>query len=350
VVNVSRAGSAPAGLARPVLEEVTAGGAEPARRRFKYRQEAVLVVVLALMVVVFGVWNGHFLSRSNLISTAQDATEVGLLAIGELYVVVTAGIDLSVGAVLGLAGVVGALVGEKLADAALALVVAGLVSIVVGLVCGLANGAMIVRIRMSPFVATLAMLGIATGITLVLTSGVDVTGMPALAATVGNTVFGTILTMPILVTLVLAIALGLFLHKSVFGRWTYAVGSNALAARESGIDVRRHLLKIYSLSGVMAGVAGFVVMTRLGVASPIEGANDNLNAIVAVVIGGASLFGGRGSMLGTIIGAVMLSVILSGLIIVGVQPYWQTVVTGLLLAFSVAVQTIGAKGGREEAL
>jgi ribose transport system permease protein len=194
------------------------------------------------------------------------------------------------------------------------------------------------------------MLGVATGVTLVLTSGVDVTGMPMVLATVGNELFGGFLTMPILVTIVMAVVLGLFLQKSIFGRWSYAIGSNALAARESGIDVRRHLVKIYALSGFMAGMAGYVVMARLGTASPIEGANDELNAIVAVVIGGASLFGGKGTMLGAMIGSVMLSVILSGLIVAGVEPYWQTVVTGLLLASAVAMQTLGSHGGKEEAL
>lgn len=347
MANVPRVRQVPAGVARPVS---TRTPPERLRRQFKYRQELILIVVLFLMVAVFGIWNGHFLSRSNLVSTAQDATEVGLVAIGELYVIVTAGIDLSVGAILALGGVVGALAGENVSSPVLAMLVAAAVSMAIGVLCGLANGAMIVKVRMSPFVATLAMLGIADGIALVLTNGVDVTGMPALAATVGNNVFGGVFTMPILVTLVLAVVTGLFLHKAVFGRWTFAIGSNALAARESGVNVRAHLVKVYCFSGLMAGIAGFVVMTRLGVASPIEGANDNLNAIVAVVIGGASLFGGRGSMLGTIVGDIILSVILSGLIIVGVNPNWQTVVTGLLLALAVAVQTIGHRGGKEEAL
>jgi len=158
------------------------------------------------------------------------------------------------------------------------------------------------------------------------------------------------MTMPIAVTIAMAIIFGLFLHKSVFGRWTYAIGSNALAARESGIDVRRHLLKIYMLSGLIAGLDGFVIMTRLGTASPLEGTNDELNAIVAVVIGGASLFGGQGSMLGAMVGALILSVILSGLVIAGVNPYWQTVVTGALLAVAVAVQMLGKSRGQEEVL
>jgi ribose transport system permease protein len=321
------------------------------RKAAKLRQEGILLAALALTIIVFGVVNAHFLSRFNLVSTAQDSTEVALLAIGELYVIVTAGIDLSVGAILGLAGVVGAMAAGNLsANPVLALIVGAAVAIGIGIVCGVINGLMIVRLRITPFVATLAMLGVATGITLVLTSGVDVGGLPALASSVGNHIFLDVLTMPIVVTIVLAIVFGLILQGGVFGRWTYAIGSDMRAARQSGISVRRHLVKVYMISGLLAGIAGFVVMTRLGVGSPVEGANDELSAITAVVIGGASLFGGRGSMVGTIIGSVLLSVLLSGLIISGVQPYWQTVVTGLMLAVAVVLQTIGRRGGREEAM
>jgi ribose transport system permease protein len=298
------------------------------------------------MVLIFALLNHNFVSTFNIVSTLQDATEVGLLAVGELFVIITAGIDLSVGAILGLAGVVGAMAAKGIGGSGgAALVAALLVAIGVGLACGLGNAFMIVKIRISPFVATLAMLGVATGLTLVVTSAVDVTPLPNLIAQVGNNVYLEVLTIPILITVVVAVVAGLVLHRTVFGRWTYAVGSNRVAARESGIAVRRHLVKVYAVSGILAGLAGFVVMTRLGVGSPSEGINDNLNAIVAVVIGGASLFGGRGSMLGSMIGAVMLSVILDGLILVGVQPYWQTVVTGLLLASAVAFQTMGP--GRE---
>lgn len=321
------------------------------RKAVGLRQEGILLGALALTIIVFGVVNGHFLSKFNLVSTVQDSTEVALLAIGELYVIVTAGIDLSVGAVLGLAGVVGAMAaGDLSANPVLALIVGAAVAIGIGIVCGVVNGLMIVRLRITPFVATLAMLGVATGLTLVLTSGVDVGGLPTLASSVGNHIFLDVLTMPIVVTVILAVIFGLVLQKGVFGRWTYAIGSDMRAARQSGISVRRHLVKVYMISGLLAGIAGFIVMTRLGVGSPVEGANDELSAITAVVIGGASLFGGRGSMIGTMIGAVLLSVLLSGLIISGVQPYWQTVVTGLMLAVAVIVQTIGRPGGREEAM
>lgn len=340
--------AAQAAVAAPPAQEVPA---VPVRRERRMTQELMLLGVLAVLLIVFGALNSGFVSRTSLVSTAQDSTEVAVLAIGELFVIVTAGIDLSVGAVLGLAGVLAAMVVRDMAgNPALALLVGGLVAIGIGLACGLANGLMIVKLRITPFVATLAMLGVATGLTLVLTSGVDVSGLPELATSVGNNVFLGVLTMPIVVAVVLAVLFGFILHKGIFGRWTYAVGSSVRATRQSGINVRSHLVKVYMLSGLLAGVAGFVVMTRLGVGSPIEGANDELNAITAVVIGGASLFGGRGSMLGTIVGAIILSVLLSGLIVAGVQPYWQTVATGLLLAAAVVVQSIGKRDTSEDAI
>ncbi len=309
------------------------------------RAEVILIVVLAIMVAIFTGLNPAFLTQANVVTTLQSTTEVGLLTIGELYVIITAGIDLSVGAILGLAGVVSAIVMSGIGGSGGSRLAVGLlVALGVGIVCGLANGLMIVKVRIAPFVATLAMLGVATGITLVLTGGAEVVGVPALSVKIGNNVYFGFFTVPIVVTLILAVLAGFMLHRSAFGRWTYAIGSNVLAAQQSGISVGRHLIKIYVLSGLLSGIAGFVVLTRLGVGSPLEGTNDELTAITAVVVGGASLFGGRGSMLGAMVGAVMISSILTGLIIAGISPYWQTVVSGCILAAAVALQTLNRRG------
>lgn len=320
------------------------------RRRRLLTQELILLIVLAVMIVIFGSINHNFLTRFNLVSTVQDTTEFAPLAAGELFVLITGGVDLSVGAILGFAGVIAAMVARTIGGGGdAALIASGVTALAIGLACGLVNGLMIVKIRISPFVATLAMLGVAGGLTLVVTGSVDVTPLPVLVSSVGNNTYLGVLTVPIIISIIVAVVGGVILHYTIFGRWTYAIGSNRTVARECGINVNRHLVVVYILSGVLAGLAGFLVMTRLGIGSPSEGANDELNAIVAVVIGGASLFGGRGSMLGSMIGTLMLSVILSGLIIIGVEPYWQTVVTGVLLAIAVAFQTIGpARGAGEE--
>jgi ribose transport system permease protein len=214
-------------------------------------------------------------------------------------------------------------------------------ALVVGFVIGLCNALMISRARVTPFIATLAMLGIATGLTFVLTNGVDISGLAPQVATWGNSVFLGFLTFPIVVTAILGVIVGLFLHCARFGRWTFAIGSNARAARGAGIPVHRHLMKVYVIAGLLAAVAGVLVFMRLGTGSPLEGANDELNAIAAVVIGGASLFGGTGSIIGSLLGALIIGTIVNGLIVAGIQPYWQTVIIGVIIAIAVMVQERG---------
>jgi ribose transport system permease protein len=319
----------------------------PARKSALAPEWLLLGAILVIMAV-FTVQAPVFLSQTNLVDTAQSSTEVGLLAVGELFVIITAGIDLSVGATLGLSGVLGALAVGDIKSVFLGLLVAVAATLATGIAVGLFNGIVITRLGLSPFIATLASLGIVTGATLIVSNGQDELGVTTgLEAFGQNVVFGW-LTWPIILTLALGGCAGLVLHLGVFGHWTYAVGSNRTAARESGINVRRHLIKVYVLSSVFASISGFVLMARLGDGSPLSGQNDELSAITAVVIGGASLFGGRGNMVGTLMGIWLLSIILDGLIIVGVQPYWQTVATGLLLVAAVTAQNVTRRGIKRE--
>ncbi len=313
--------------------------------RPQMRQQALLVLCLLIIVGIFGSISPNFVNSANLSSILQDATETILLAFAETLVIITGGIDLSVGSTLGLSGIVGslALVATSQAGAGSALgFLAGVVAaLLTGLVIGVCNGLMITRARVTPFIATLAMLGIATGLTFVLTNGVDVSGLPPAVATWGNEVFLGVLTVPIVVTVLCGLLVGIFLHRSRFGRWTFAIGSNARAARGAGIPVGRHLMKIYVLAALLSAIAGILVVMRLGTGSPLEGANDELNAIASVVIGGASLFGGSGTILGSLVGALIIGTIVNGLIVVGVQPYWQTVIIGIIIAVSVMLQERG---------
>ena len=312
----------------------------------RYAQEFLLGATLVVLVVVFSIVGQGFLSQINITGIGQSATETGLLAIAETYVIVTGGIDLSVGAILGLAGVVGAKVmalhlgGSQSVDVALGT----LVALLVGGVAGMANGLMVVRMRLTPFVATLAMLGIAGGLTLVLTDGLTVGGTPGVVAVVGNQVFGGYFTAPIIITIVAFIVGALFLHYSRFGRWAFAIGSNRNAAHDVGIPVGRHLVKVYVWAGVLSAIAGVIDLMRLATASPLSGTNSELTAIAAVVIGGASLFGGVATMTGTLLGTLVLSVVLSGLVLTGMQPFWETVVTGILIAAAVGVQQVLRRG------
>jgi ribose transport system permease protein len=309
------------------------------------RQQLLLMAGLIVIVGIFDVLNPGFLGVDNVSSILQDSTETILLAFGETLVIITGGIDISVGATLGLSGIVGSLVLVTATQAGLgplpSLLLGTVAALAVGFVVGLCNALMITRARVTPFIATLAMLGIATGLTFVLTNGVDISGLAPQVATWGNSVFLGFLTFPIVVTAILGVIVGLFLHCARFGRWTFAIGSNARAARGAGIPVHRHLMKVYVITGLLAAVAGVLVFMRLGTGSPLEGANDELNAIAAVVIGGASLFGGTGSIIGSLLGALIIGTIVNGLIVAGIQPYWQTVIIGVIIAIAVMVQERG---------
>lgn len=310
------------------------------------RQTTVLSIVLIVMTAVFTVSNPLYLSTNSIANILQDWAPVMLLAVGQTFIILTSGIDLSVGANLGLTGVCAALAirymeGEGYASS-LTIAVGVSVAIGVGAIVGLTNGLLITRVNLAPFIATLATMGIATGLTLVTTKGVQVAGGPRAVIKIGTTRYFDFLTTPLIVVIIIVAISWAVLALCRFGRWTYAIGSNEFASRAAGIDVDRHLIKLYVLSGCMAGVAGLFVYFRLGSGSPTSGRGSELTAIAAVVIGGTSLFGGSGRMSGTILGALITSAVLSGLILIGVPPNLQQVVVGVLIAAAVGVQQFSA--------
>jgi ribose transport system permease protein len=298
------------------------------------------------MVVFFTVMNPVFFSGRAFANILQDWAPVMLLAIGQTYVIITGGIDLSVGSTLGLSGVSGALAIRGLNDAgvspALAIATGVLIAIAVGVTVGIINGLLVTRVRLAPFIATLATMGAGAGMTLVLTRGVQIAGGPREVIDIGNAKWLGVFTPPVIVVVVVLVLTWLVLNYTRFGRWTYAIGSNDFAARGAGINVNRHLMKVYMLSGLMAGLAGLFVYFRLGSGSPTSGMGFELTAIAAVVIGGTSLFGGIGRMSGTALGALITTAVLSGLILIGVAPYWQRVVVGVLIALAVGAQQLTA--------
>jgi len=317
------------------------------------RQDVVLLGVLVAMVLFFTALNPLFFSTSALANVLQDWAPIMLLGIGQTYVIVTAGIDLSVGSTLGLSGVSAALVIRSMTQSgtspAMAIVTGVAVALAVGLAMGLLNALLVVRVRLVPFVATLATMGIGAGLTLVVTNGVQIAGGPREVITIGSTRFLSVLTAPLLVVLLVLAVAWVVLGMTRFGRWTYAIGSNSFAARGAGIGVSRHLVKVYALSGVLAALAGLFVYFRLGSGSPTSGQGLELPAIAAAVIGGTSLFGGSGRMSGTVLGALITTAVLSGLILIGVAPYWQQVVVGALIAAAVGLQQVSAVRARNGA-
>ena len=309
------------------------------------------------MITFFSLKQSIFFSSDVFANILSDWIPVVLIAIGETFVIITGGIDLSVGSTVGFSGVMAAfamrnLISHNVSETS-TILIGAVVAILVGLGIGLINALLVTRARIVPFVATLATLGAFRGLCIVTTGGGPVGDGPASAISLSVPKYGVPGTsihpfnLPGLITVVIVVIIGIYLHQSRFGRYTYAIGSNSFAARSAGINVKRHLTKVYMLSGALAGLAGMYLYIRLGVGSPSSGQSGELDAIAAVVIGGASLAGGSGRMTGTVLGALILTTVTSGLIIIGVAPNWKQVVVALLIAGAVFTQGLRnwTKGG-----
>ena len=318
---------------------------------FVFRQDFLLLVFFVAMTGVFSAFNPRFFSIAAAANILQDFSPVVLMAIGQTFVIASGGIDLSVGSTLGLSGVIMALVIRTVTEKnvePIVTIVLGLASAVcVGGVIGLTNGVLISYARIVPFVATLATMGAAAGLSLVVTGGVQIAGAPSAVFLVGNVRYFGMLTVPVIVVLLITAIAWASLSLTRFGRWTYAIGSNLFASRAAGINVGRHLLKIYALTGVLSALAGAFVYFRLGSGSPLSGRGGELSSIAAAVIGGVSLQGGAGRLTGTVLGALITTSILSGLILVGVEPNWQQIVVATLIAIAVGVQGFGRTSSAE---
>jgi len=320
--------------------------------RLAARQDAILVGIFIVMVAFFSVLNPRFFSTAAAANIMQDFSPIMLMAIGQSFVIIARGIDLSVGATLGLAGVVMALAIRAMNaadfDPALSISLGLLVAVGVGIVVGLANAFLINIVGIAPFIATLVLLGVGTGLSLVLTGGVQIAGAPREILWLANQRYFAILTLPIIITLLITFIAWIYLTFSRFGRWTYAIGSNGFAARGAGINVKNHLTKIYVLSGILSALAGAFVYFRLGGSgSPTSGRGGELSAIAACVIGGIGLFGGSGKLTGTMMGALITTSILSGLILIGVEPNWQQIVVAGLIALAVGAQSLSRTTRRQ---
>lgn len=284
---------------------------------------------LVLLVLALTLLSPHFLSWQNLINVLRQASIQFLLAAGLTLCVVAGGIDLSVGAVLGLSACVAA-----------AVIVGGspwlgvLAALAVGVACGLVNGVIVAYVRIPAFIATYGMLWIAHGLAYVFMKGEVIHGFPPAFRFIGAGYVGPVPT-PILVMLGLLGLLHVILHRTRLGRAIYAIGGNQVAARLSGMPVRRHLVTVYTLSGLLAAFAGLVVIARINAADSGIGEDLLLASIAAVVLGGTSLFGGQGGVVGTAVGSVILALVLNGMNLLDVKTFWQAFVLGSIVIVSV---------------
>ena len=330
------------GAGRPEGHESTLTLAR--QRLFSSTSPVWIFLALVLIVAVFGIMKPHsFLSSFDIKTIFINASVALMLSVGMTYVIITAGIDLSVGSVLVMSGVLAAkvmiAVGGGAAGAATAgwgAILAGVaIGLLVGLGWGLINGALVALLNIPPLIVTLGSFGMALGLADVLTGGNDIAGIPTkFNSTIGAGKVGPIPWLVIIAAIV-TIVFGLILHYTRFGRYTYAVGSNAEATRRAGINVKAHLIKVYAIAGLLSGLGGDLSLAYFNTTTISGHTTDNLTAISAVVIGGTSLFGGSGTMFGTVVGVFIPVVLAAGLVIVGVQSFWQQVMIGAILVLAV---------------
>jgi erythritol transport system permease protein len=348
-VSTTTAPPAPSGTGQ------TRSAAAPAR---SFNLNALLIegralIALVIIVAIFAILSDNYLTTGNLTTITKQVAFNAIVALGMLMVILNGGIDLSVGSTVGLTG---AVAGNLFRGLDLPLTqaimfpkvwVIVVLSVAVGMLVGWVNGLLIARLNLAPFIVTLGMLYVARGLTQVLLNGQNITNELSGQPYLGNTGFfdvfaGRPLGLPISawVMIVLAVVFSILLTRTPFGRWLYATGSNERAAQLSGVPVKRVQIRIYVLSGFCAAVVGILQVANISSSTADLGQFYELNAIAAVVIGGAALSGGRGTVRGTIIGAFVIGFLANGLVIVGVSPFWQQVITGAVIILAVAVDQI----------
>lgn len=312
---------------------------------------------LAALIIVFEVWTqikyegaSFVLNPYNLRSIALFAAIPLLLGAGQTFVIISGGIDLSVGFILGLSGVFMAIIMVSAAPVVgqiPALILGCIAALAITLVPGAINGTLISRLNVPPFIGTLGMFGVARGVAFLLAGGSTVPVNNDFLFFIGNGSIFYIPT-PIIITVVVVAVLHYVLSQTRFGQFTYAIGGNRNAASRAGIPVKRHTLQIYLISAFCAGVAAIIYTARFSAGAPQAGEPLLLDSIAAVVIGGASLFGGSGTIIGTVIGALIIAVIQYGLVFVDVEPFWQFVAVGTVIIVSVLVDQTQSKITGEE--
>ena len=288
----------------------------------------VLLVAIVLEALVFAAFAPGFASVDNAVNVALSIAVTGILAVGMTAVIITGGIDLSVGSVVALTGVAGAMAAASAGGApATASIVAALA---VGLVSGVVNGTLVAYLRVQPFIATLAMLTIARGAAFILSGGRSIGDLAPSFGLLGRSVpLGV--PAPVIVMVVVMLAGSFVLRRTVFGRHVYAIGGNPEAAWLAGVRTQRALWIVYLLNGILAGLGGLTLASRLGAGVPNSGLQYELDVIAAVVVGGTSLAGGRGTIMGTLWGTVFIGVLTNGLNLANVEPYVQKVALGVVI-------------------
>ncbi|MFQ6728755.1 ribose ABC transporter permease [Streptococcus pneumoniae] len=305
------------------------------KNTMKYMSELTTVIALIILMAVITIINSNFLTANNLLNLLLQVTSNALIAFGMTFVILTGGIDLSVGSILALSSALTA----GLLGSGMPVTLAILISLILGCILGMMNGLLIFYGKLAPFIVTLATMTIFRGATLVYTNGNPIT--KGLSDTFLFQFLGqgyiVGIPFPVIIMFIVFIVLYVLLHKTAFGKSVYAIGGNEKAAYISGVKLNKVKIIIYSISGIMASISGLIITSRLSSAQPTAGASYEMDAIAAVVLGGTSLSGGKGRILGTLIGALIIGVLNNGLNIIGVSAFWQQVVKGVVILIAVLI-------------
>ena len=305
------------------------------KNTMKYMSELTTVIALIILMAVITIINSNFLTANNLLNLLLQVTSNALIAFGMTFVIRTGGIDLSVGSILALSSALTA----GLLGSGMPVTLAILISLILGCILGMMNGLLISYGKLAPFIVTLATMTIFRGATLVYTNGNPIT--KGLSDTFLFQFLGqgyiVGIPFPVIIMFIVFIVLYVLLHKTAFGKSVYAIGGNEKAAYISGVKLNKVKIIIYSISGIMASISGLIITSRLSSAQPTAGASYEMDAIAAVVLGGTSLSGGKGRILGTLIGALIIGVLNNGLNIIGVSAFWQQVVKGVVILIAVLI-------------
>lgn len=285
---------------------------------------------LIALFIILSIASPNFLTSTNLSSVVRQTAVINIIALGMTVIIISGGIDLSVGSILALAGLLGAMTMEKYGIAA-----GVLAGMAVGLACGFSNGLMINSLRISPFIVTLGTMGIFRGLALIISKGLPVHDIPPAFSYLGE---GTLLGVPFVLWILLlcAVTTHTMLEHTRHGRYAFSIGSNPDAAFYAGVPVKFHTTIVYAVAGMLTGLSGMIEVSRLMTGQPTGGQGYELTAIAAVVIGGGSLRGGEGSVLGTLVGAFIMGLLANGSDLLGTNPYWQQVIIGSVIILAVA--------------
>ncbi|MFC1465153.1 MAG: ABC transporter permease [Candidatus Brachytrichaceae bacterium NZ_4S206] len=315
-------------------------------RRIIQRPETSIILVLLVLGLVLSQSSSAFLTSDNIFNILRNNADIAIAALGVTLVILAGGIDLSIGSTMAFSGLIAAMAvslggttAYQLPSFGLPPAIAFALGVLAGATVGLVNGLLVVRLKVVPFIATLGMLGVVRGLVVGLTSGQTVRNFPQEFIALGQGYIGPV-PVPVIFLIVLAIAVAIFLSYHVWGTYIYAIGGNETSAMLTGLPVNRVKLLTYVLSGALAGVGGVLVVARLGVSAPTQALGYELFVIASAVIGGVSLSGGRGTVLGAVLGAILIGVLNNALVLLRVESYWQQAFTGGIILLSALIDRL----------